>query len=603
MEPKEFIYRDDKRGTVTYVGPTSDDEDHTFDPNYVNELKASRQYEKALEYIDNYSYSSPTYYNRVQLVKDEITRNIRIRDHKSKYVTDEDDVKMKFLQQYESGDFDLTNEYSRDYLRAINDMFGDGDQIRINFDKEKKRLLWIDALAKDNTENNINSYKKRLAQSLGFEDGVVSNSYLAEQGVEIGYPDDSGKGYLIVKKNSPIRNKVLEAVTLDSYQPTITQYDKKGLEARTSISFSKDNSLIGIGRGNFMTDFTRLTRLIDEAKNSQKMVSERSEITTESTILPFVFQTTEDYDRRINNGGEDGSAASKMSKEYERRLIAAARNQYPGKNKMSIIYGKGYDNLDENGLEVIGASTEQQAKVLDLFSSASDNDISAGLYMRTDGKIGIAFTINYKDATGKTPERPKVQFVLYDWNTDLVQEGMMQMPQYRATRELNEISSFGATYTALDGQSYKHIGGYGVNARFEDEYGDEIKFNDLHKIVQRDLMCKDQRSDWLSRYFNSNGTVLNEDMLNIEVSAAAMKIYYGVEKQTPYRTGGAEMPINDIYSILNSNLKSFVNFGYGIPEPSQRMLAEIASYKAILENQLHHYRIYNTKQNKENEQK
>lgn len=600
MEPKEFIYTDDKRGKVTYVGPTSDDVDHTFDPSYVNELKASRQYEKALEYIDNYSYSNPSYYNRMQLVKDEITRNIRIRDHKSKYVTDEDNAKMKFLQEYESGDFDLiNNEYSRDYVKAINDMFRDGEQIRLNFNKEKRRLFWVDAFAKDNTENNINSYKKRLAQSLGFEDGVVSNSYLAEQGVEIGYPDDSGRGYLIVKKDSPIRNKVLEAISLDSFVPTVTQYDKDGKEQNTVFTHHQPE-IIKYSQRDY---FHRLDSILKDAKNSERAVSERSEITTESTILPFVFQTTEDYDRRVNNGGEDGSAASKMQKEYERRLIAAAKMEYPGKHKMSIIYGEGYDNLDENGLEVIGADNNQQAKVLDLFSSASDNDISAGLYMRTDGMIGIAFTINHKDSTGKTPERPKVQFVLYDWNTDLVQEGMMQMPQYRATRELNEISSFGATYTALDGQSYKHIGGYGVNAIFEDEYGDEIKFNDLHKIVQRDLMCKDQRSDWLSRYFNSNGTVLDEDMLDIELSAAAMKIYYGVERQTPYYTGGREMPINDIYSILNSNLETFVNFGYGIPEPSQRMLAEIASYKTILDNQLHHYRMYNTNKSKENGQK
>ena len=40
MEPKDFIYNDNKRGIVKYTGPQVDDgQDHTYNPNYVNVQK------------------------------------------------------------------------------------------------------------------------------------------------------------------------------------------------------------------------------------------------------------------------------------------------------------------------------------------------------------------------------------------------------------------------------------------------------------------------------------------------------------------------------------------------------------------------------------
>ena len=126
MEPKDFIYNDTKRGTIKYIGSVNDDKDHTFDNNYLDSLTGSGKYKEAIDYIDSYSYTSPSYYNKINTIRQQCERNIAYEQHLYEHAGASQKAALDFVKNYDTdyNNLDLNNSYAKKYQETIDNKKG-----------------------------------------------------------------------------------------------------------------------------------------------------------------------------------------------------------------------------------------------------------------------------------------------------------------------------------------------------------------------------------------------------------------------------------------------------------------------------------------------
>ena len=567
MEEKDFIYDDKERGTIIYVGSNgSDGEDHTFNPSYFDELTNSGKYQEAKDYLNDYNYKDPKYYSKVQRLKDQCDTWILYNQHQYELAGEQNKGSIDFLKLYDN-DYDnlnvSDNDLAKRYSKILSNMFGEADEISLNFDKTKQRFIF-DAWSRDNNYNNIHAYKKRLAESMGMKS--VSDSYLESNGIKISYGDYDGAGTIIVNKNSKYLKNILESVVNDKYEPHI--YREYGDGKRESAHpFNDVNGLTKVATSTLpyraMSYLDMLNNLVDGAKNVRNTSKFNDDYVAESINYPFQFYGSDALDVRIDTGGQTGSAAGKTRAEYERELIGAMRSMLPGFHDIRVFTGpKDIIQNDDYGLAQ-PLDAETQAKLFQLVTSADDNDIIPSLNITSDGRCGFTFTVNGKLGSKNVPQRDRIQFTVYNWNTDKINQLMDANPEYRAIRKINEISRYNGTYESLDGNYYKYIGGgYGADAIYEDGDGNRYNMSQMKDIRMRDDLVNEQVNNILARHVNRSGNYIGTNTANWynelyddEIIAASIYIGSQVIKQNPVDTKGRPLSVKEIANYLRRDYR------------------------------------------------
>ena len=575
MEEQDFIYDDKERGTIIYVGSNGNDgQDHTFNPSHYNELKNSGKYQEAKDYLNDYNYKDPKYYAKVQRMKDQCDTWILYNQHKYELAGEQNKETMDFIKQYDNDYNNLNvsdNPLAIKYSQTLNNMFGDGDEIVFEFQKTRQNFMFIDALAKDNKENNIHSYKKRLAESIGMKS--VSDSYLKDNGISISYGDYDGAGSITINKNSPFLKNVIESTVNDKFQQKIYRIDKNGnkIEAHpfkeNIVSNIYTLDLPGFVRRE-VSYTTQLNNIIDSARNVDNHINVNDDYVAESVNYPFQFYGSDALDIRIDTGGQTGAAAGKTRAEYERELIGAMRTMLPGFHDIRVFTGpKDIIQNDEYGLAQ-PLDEKAQIELFRLVTDADDSDIIPSLNITSDGRCGFTFTVNGKIGSKNVPGRDRIQFTVYDWNTDKINQLMEANPEYRAIRKINEISRYNGTYESLDGNYYKYIGGgYGADAIYEDGDGKRYNMSQMKDIRMRDDLVNEQVNNLIARtrtregkgIYNPTGYLMENQ--EDEMIAAAIYIGSQVIKQNPIDINGRQLSVKEIANYLRQTWKGDNNNG------------------------------------------
>lgn len=562
MEDKDFIYEDQERGTIIYIGLNQNDgQNHKFNPSHFNELKNSGKYQEAKDYLNDYQYANPTYYNKVQRMKDQCDTWILYNQHQYELAGPENKSTIDFINLYDN-DYDnldvSDNELAKQYTSYLNDIFGDSDKITLDFAKTKQRFIF-DSWIKDNKDNDIHAYKKRIGESLGMNGGV-SDNYLRQNGVVVTYGDYDGAGTMTIDKSSPILKNIITSFINDRYSPVVSRITKTG----GKISYDNNTSVLNISGAspiplnNYMI---KMNDMVRDAKRTRTNVGFRDDYVATSVNYPFQFYGSDALDVRIDTGGQTGSAAAKTRAEYERELIGAMRTMLPGMQDIRLFTGpKNLMNNDEYELAQ-PLSDKEQAELLQLVTSADDTDIIPSLNITSDGRCGFTFTVNGKLGSKNVKERERIQFTVYNWNTDKINQLMDANPEYRAIRKINEISRYNGTYESLDGNYYTYIGGgYGAEAIYEDGDGKRYNMFQMKDIRMRDDLVNQQVNNILVRTRNQKGKYVREDnsftysqAYEDDIIASAIYIGSQVIQQNPIDNDGKPLSINQIVNYLHGN--------------------------------------------------
>lgn len=579
MEPKDFVYTDKNRGSIRYIGTIDDpNKDYTFNPETYNSLKNTGKYREAKEYLEQYSYDSPSYFNKVQRMKDQCDTWIMYKQREYDLTSEEDKQKLDFINNYNNNpnDLDLENPYSREYTTLVNKMFGDSDVAELNFTKEKRSFIF-DILAKDNTTNNIHAYKKRLAESLGMES--ISDASLRNKGIDIQYGDYDGSGTIRISKSSPYLKEIINSVIVDRFEPELYRVKDNGEKQLADDEYIQTDVTL---RNSYIN---RIQQLVKDCSSVKSKANLNDDFVNESVNYPLVFQGSDEYDERINNGGTDGSAASKMRDLYEEQLIGALRTMLPGKQDIRVFAGPSeVMSNDKNGLAI--RDDEKQAKLLELANRAGTKVVPS-LNITNDGRCGITFAIQSKDDKGGD----RLVFTVYDWNTEQINEIMNNNPEYRAIRKANEISRYNGTYTALDGNYYTYIGGgYGAYAIYEDGDGNRLSVNKVQDIIMRDDLIRRSVNDILIRTNTRTGNNITDKNYNNYLDAASISIGAQILKQNPIDATGKPLSLSDIQKFINlSDEQATINNDLSVNDYSYPILNYIRDVKIMLNNKLQEY--------------
>lgn len=558
MEPKDFIYNDTKRGTIKYIGSVDDDKDHTFDNNYLDSLTSSGKYKEAIDYIDSYSYTSPSYYNKINTIRQQCERNIAYEQHLYEHAGASQKAALDFVKNYDTdyNNLDLNNSYAKKYQETIDNMFGDSDIIELNFSKTKHKFLWLDGLAKDNTDNNLHIFEQRLGESIG-SDGSINRDYLRRNGVDIQNGDEDGAGIVRLSKNSPFFKNVIESVNDDNFAPTAIRINKDGSKSEADIPYPINSVLPTselipiIGRKSAVV---ALNNIIQDARTVEDLVSFNDSFVNHTTNYGLMFDGAEELDRVIAMGGKEGAAAKQMRDLYEKKLLSTLRLTIGGGLDMYVGEGdEDFMNLDEYGVPQL-ATDEQQRKILNEINTRPE-DIHYGVSIADDGSVGIVFLLEGREKTSENKKaKAPLQFTIWNWNTDDIAELFAANPEYRAIAKVNEISRFQTSYTALDGQTYTHKAGTGGNATFIDNKGRTVDVQELRNIVQRDDMVRRATNGITSLNYSRSGKLLDDGSNAIlQAQAEAIRITSAINRSTPVDIQGRPLDVKELQAFMTLN--------------------------------------------------
>lgn len=549
MEPKDFIYTDTKRGTIKYIGSVDDDKDHTFDNNYLDSLTSSGKYKEAIDYIDSYSYTSPSYYNKISTIRQQCERNIAYEQHLYEHAGASQKAALDFVKNYDTdyNNLDLNNSYAKKYQETIDNMFGDSDVIELNFSKTKHKFLWLDKLAKDNVDNNLHIFEQRLGESIG-SDGSINRDYLRKNGVDIQNGDEDGAGVVRLNKNSPFFKNVMESVKDDNFAPIAVRINKDGSKSQADIVYNSD---IFFGR---KSSVVALNNIIKDARTVEDLVSFNDSFVNHTTNYGLMFDGAEELDRVIAMGGKEGAAAKQMRDLYEKKLLSTLRLTIGG--GLDMYVGEGDDdfmNLDDYGIPQL-ASDEQQRKILNEVNTRPE-DLHYGVSIADDGSVGIVFLLEGREKTSENKKaKTPLQFTIWNWNTDDIAELFAANPEYRAIAKVNEISRFQTSYTALDGQTYTHKAGTGGNATFMDNRGRTVDVQELRNIVQRDDMIRRATNGITSLNYSRSGQLLGDGSNAIlQAQAEAIRITSSIDRSTPVDIQGRPLDVKELQAFMTLN--------------------------------------------------
>lgn len=599
MPDKKYIYSSEKYGNIYYTGVIEDDnKDYTFNPDHFNELVNKGSYQEAKAYLSDYAYERPSTYNNMQETMEECDTWIRFNQRQYDLTSPEDKNAMDFIYQYDNDweNMDITNPYVINYNKSLNDLFQGSDKIKISFQKEKQKFLWIDALSKDNKDNNIRAYKKRLANNLGMES--ISDNYLKRNGIDVVYGDYDGSGDIIVDKSSPFLKYILESMNFGAYEPTIYYYSSNHKHTGNQRLFDEPGtsewSLVPFDY--FHSKAETIMNLVNDARNVKRSTILNDDYIYESEDYSLSFPGSEELETRINEGGTTGAAAKSIRDIYQQKLIGAMRGMLAGKQDIRVFDGpKDLMVVNENGT-ARRLTTDEQQKLFS-YIPKDNSQITSYLNITNDGRFGFTFVFNGDQGSANVDPKPRIKFTVYDWNTEAISEIINANPKYKAVRKINEISKYNTTYESADGKYYTYLGGgYSGDAIYEDNDGNRISANELYDIATRDYMINGHINDIIGRNYTRRGNMIASDTdefyknLNLESTAAAINIASRILEKDIVDRDNKPLDVKTIAALINQDYNTLSNYiDLVLPEKSYKPLMYIYKVKTIIDSKLDNY--------------
>lgn len=579
-------YKSKRGGSIFYNGPIVKDKDNTYNPEVLDDYVNRGLYQEAINYIDSYSYSNPSDYIQMQRLKEECKEGIAYKQRRYQLAGESNKQALDFIDKYNS-DYDnlidiAKNKYANKYLKEVNNLFDGEEEIELEFSKTKRRFIF-DELAPDNKQNNIHSYKQRLAEKLGYES--ISDNYLASNGINIVYGDEDGAAKVRVRKDSPYLKEILESVAIDRFQPNVYAIDDKGNRKRNT-TFSEETYQ---SKGTVASIMPNIPIYF---KGSPGRLSEIHSIIKKAEAIENNISINDDFVPESKNYTITvPDADPKVNEYYEKQLVEALKLSLPDNQDIRVFTGpKSVLNFDENGVAE-RLDYDKQKELLTL-ATRDNAKFNVALNITNDGRVGVTFEVDGAEGSKNRKERERLLFTIYDWNVEEIQELIDNSPEYQAIIQTNKISRYNSTYESLTGDNYTYLGGgYGSNALYKDSNGNTVRFKTVKNAVMRDNLIKQQVNNILVRTNTFKGKpIASTKDLSTELDAAAISIAAQIVKTNPVNTKNEPLSIKDIQAFINLDNKQ-VEYARNnsVSGPSYDILNYIRDIKITLYNQLMQY--------------
>lgn len=520
-------------GQYRYVGPANYDEkdvNYEYDHEYFTNCINAAEYDEAERYLNNFDFTHQDDIDWKEARLDELHHAKQEYKYIMDNASEEDKAWVEFNHKRKGNLATLTqkglefsnfiessdNIVAKEYRQYIDDLFGDCDEIVVDFPKEKRKLAGLnifDWALKDNP-NNFNSF-------LTNNDWDVE--YIKENGGKVVTHSD-GTARVVINRNSPILQDFLNAVGKvgagwwDSSAPLtapIPEVSRMRFDGNTepavfnSGKYTTSVADFFVNRvGTGMEYAKRLYKLTNEAENIEQRLYEQGGIferMTDAIYMPLTFEMSEQLYGRMDAGGTD-AAGAKNTYNYTMNKIRNAVAVMTGREANTAIRVYSDEQYrDDDGAARNLTDLEKREFFSETLGTLDMEDLEVGYVFFGDGSVSLRCTIKGKESTSKNPGRNRLIFDID--SSDLTKEAtniLKSSDAYYAAVEANRIKAYASDYR----DSFGNIHDY--------------KDSNLTQAIHRDRLIKGYGRQLVTEYVNKYGEALDyprrvDDQMNAAI--------------------------------------------------------------------------------------
>lgn len=575
---------DENKKYYTAFINNKEDANMLFKNNKFQTYIDNHQYLDAADYANQFVFKDPT----KQKAHENNIENLRREGRKlqaiySRITNDEDKQAIEFYDaifndgaierlQENNAKNKKTNTYLDDFIeykKQLGNLPGKDEAtwLEIEFKPETRKLLWIDALAPDNS-NTIEAF---------YDNMETNEQELREQGIEI-YNKD-GNTYVKFEKSHHLANKIIYNIpnkgVVDfhdlefnlSSTPLIRGYNAQNQLINKNLYHVSDNALYNY------------QQIIKDAKlrKSQHFKGLNNETRYySSTIGPALFDDLVSLQEKAINGEIKESA---FNREFNIKFdyINTAIRSLPSVKQMYANWD-GTDKKTES-LKLIDNATKTD--IINYISSTPKQNLHLNS-MVVNGKIGTLITIDAKANSKATSFEdattlPRLQVFIPNFMQEQVQAKINGNAQVKAHQELNSMIDYQYPYKTISSGTLKfHQGKFYKN-------NEEIDKSKALHYLAKDAVQQHLSSQLKYAYLNSSNKIINKEAYERKARELAIseinKLYpntYLVDPEGNFYT------ISDIFS-------NTININNLTPDQEDKYKDILETYDIIM-NALKYYK-------------
>lgn len=544
-------------GSYRYIGGFLDNNNYVeyeYNPDIYELYKNNRDYDGLINYVNRYQFFDQRDIDWQQSVIDNATHKKQEEEYLYHNAPDDWKPYLDFLREFDNynsnpNDYNLRNSdnpVSKEYINKVDAIFGDSDNIQIQFPAAKQKLFGLDIfdfVIKD-TENNFDNFLK---------DTGFSREYLEQNGIEVKRTSD-GSASINVNESNPLLHDIL--MNIEKYSGKLQEVyrvnEDGSLDQVSDYSLNnnvrRNTKLYGLylaseglvthnpihmaeGVAAYMSP--RISNLIKEyqdfyndAKDKENSIYEQGGINNrvfDAVFMPLEFPNSETLEDRMDLGGTDAAGAKNTYTLTKDKIFAAIKNLNGTESYKVRVFGdKKYEG--ENGRpERYLTDVEKREFFENLI--IDDKDVTFGYNFYGDGSVSMKINIDGKEATSKTKEVLPRSFEIFGFLTDDAEKTLKSSDKYYSDVEANRLAAYCADYKDIKGNEYKCVAGRNNEVLFNDDKGNIYTKKDLVPIIHKDRLIKGYGRQLVRDYVNNNGEFIPYPNSINDIIGSAFLIY------------------------------------------------------------------------------
>lgn len=503
-----------------YIGTSTKKEDQIYNNSHFDELVKNRQYEDAYEYAMQFALNNPN----EEFERRHYLKQMRREGRATNAVYENSDEALWPIIDFRNAvetpggleTLSENNEYGNEFKKYKSSLGSGYDRIAVSFEPRIRRgIFGFDFTAKDNTENDIESFYERT----GF-----TKQYLQNKDVNVRLIN--GKTYLEFDKSNDLANTILLNLN-DTYRPLSNSAPNNIMGIKEDGTYTDPDNISSRGPAPYIerSNLKKMQILYDDAsrQEDEAYFEGTSKIKQYSSqIFPLIHETKEELREQLNNGLLKESSYNSRVKEVNDELIAGLALAGFENYDIATYYDPDTDTNNIDHVNKFLENSVQKNKISDRYRGVKNkDDIQYGVAI-TNGKAGLIVQLPAITTTKGGEEiviKEPCTFTIF--GDDIEQKLQYQIdsdPKMQAYQEINDMQDLGYTYKANNGESYTYDGngGWIVNGV------DRSKTQD-YVLTQ---IYKDKSSDELGtaitlNNISINGILTNPNRYDLQLKTAA----------------------------------------------------------------------------------
>lgn len=502
----------------TYVGKSTNPEDHEFNQSKYNQMVDDRDYEGAYDYAMQFRLNDPLEEDermndlKNMLREGHITQTVYRNIDESAYPAV--DFRNNVMQPGGLERLEADNIYANKFKELKNGLGGGASRLQVVFDpKKRKGLFGLDFIAVDNDDANIDVF---------YEKSGLNKQYLESNGVTVRLKD--GYTYLEFDKSNDLANTILLNLPHDSdFSPWIWGLDENGNRVKDTDYLVK----VGVGDagiGSYTSTFgmQRAREMQNLYKAAQKVENTAYELGTakvkqySSQIFPLIYENAENLEAQLAAGQIKPSDFNTRIKRENKKLIDGIAFINPADYEIQSAWF----NDDDSPVNV-ELDQEQKDELMERYRGTQEKNIRYGIVI-AGGRAGITIQLPPETDNNGKVKKESCSFTIF--GDDIEQQLQRQInndPGMQAYQEVNDMQDLGYTYKDNNGNSYTYdgLGGWIVNGNDKSKSTEWVR-----RQIHKDKAAQDVGRAIVMSNISVDGHLVNTKRYSNQVMAASFMI-------------------------------------------------------------------------------